>query len=88
MREPDLEPHATAAHRRDRRHDRGARSRLGHAYASEDGVYYAVKTFPRYGELSHRNVDELMVGARIAENEHKRDPLDFALWKFAKPGEP
>jgi cysteinyl-tRNA synthetase len=51
-------------------------------------VYYAVKSFPRYGELSHRDVDELLVGARIAENEHKHDPLDFALWKFAKPGEP
>jgi cysteinyl-tRNA synthetase len=60
----------------------------GHAYASEDGVYYAVDTFPRYGALSGKNVDELLVGARIAENEHKRDPLDFALWKFAKPGEP
>ena len=45
-------------------------------------------TFPRYGALSGKNVDELLVGARIAENEHKRDPLDFALWKFAKPGEP
>ena len=60
----------------------------GHAYVSEDGVYYAVNTFPRYGALSGKHVDELLVGARIAENEHKRDPLDFALWKFAKPGEP
>jgi cysteinyl-tRNA synthetase len=59
-----------------------------HAYASEDGVYYAVQSFPRYGALSGKHVDELLVGARIAENEHKRDPLDFALWKFAKPGEP
>jgi cysteinyl-tRNA synthetase len=60
----------------------------GYAYASEDGVYYRVAAFPRYGALSGKHVDELLIGARIAENEHKDDPLDFALWKFAKPGEP
>ena len=60
----------------------------GFAYVAGDGVYYAVKHFPRYGALSHRNVDELMIGARIEPGEEKRDPLDFALWKFAKPGEP
>ncbi len=87
VREPDIEPHAT-------QHIDAIVTMIaelvasGHAYTSEDGVYYAVKSFPRYGALSHRNVDELLVGARIAENEHKRDPLDFALWKLAKPGEP
>jgi len=60
----------------------------GFAYASDDGVYYRVAAFARYGALSGKNVDELLIGARIAENEHKDDPLDFALWKFAKPGEP
>lgn len=60
----------------------------GNAYAGEDGVYFAVRSFPRYGALSGRSVDELLVGARIAPGEDKRDPLDFALWKFAKPGEP
>jgi cysteinyl-tRNA synthetase len=60
----------------------------GFAYVVEDGVYYAVARFPRYGELSGKHIDELMVGARIIENEHKLDPLDFALWKFAKPDEP
>jgi cysteinyl-tRNA synthetase len=60
----------------------------GHAYAVADGVYFRVKSFARYGALSGRNVDELMVGARIAADENKEDPLDFALWKFAKPGEP
>jgi cysteinyl-tRNA synthetase len=87
VREPDLEPHATQ--HIDAIVDMIAELLAsGHAYATDDGVYYAVKSFPRYGELSHRDVDELLVGARIAENEHKRDPLDFALWKLAKPGEP
>ena len=87
VREPDLEPHAT-------QHIDAIVDMIAeliaskHAYATDDGVYYAVKSFPRYGELAHRDVDELLVGARIAENEHKHDPLDFALWKFAKPGEP
>ena len=60
----------------------------GHAYAVGDGVYFAVRSFPRYGRLSGRDPDELLVGARIAPDEEKHDPLDFALWKFAKPGEP
>ncbi|MFN2459546.1 MAG: cysteine--tRNA ligase [Candidatus Velthaea sp.] len=60
----------------------------GYAYATVDGVYYSVKKFPRYGRLSNRNVDELLAGARIAVDERKSDALDFALWKFAKPGEP
>jgi cysteinyl-tRNA synthetase len=60
----------------------------GYAYVTDDGVYYRVAAFPRYGALSGKHVDELLVGARIAENEHKDDPLDFALWKFARPDEP
>jgi cysteinyl-tRNA synthetase len=60
----------------------------GHAYVSKDGIYYRVATFPRYGRLAHRNIDELEAGARIEVDERKEDPLDFALWKFAKPGEP
>jgi cysteinyl-tRNA synthetase len=60
----------------------------GHAYAVGDGVYFRVKSFPRYGALSGRKVDELLIGARIAPDEQKEDPLDFALWKLAKPGEP
>lgn len=60
----------------------------GHAYVAQDGVYYRVSTFPNYGKLSNRNIDELQAGARIEVDEHKDDPLDFALWKFAKPGEP
>ncbi len=60
----------------------------GHAYASQDGIYYRVSTFANYGKLSNRNLSELESGARIEIDEHKEDPLDFALWKFAKPGEP
>ena len=59
-----------------------------HAYAVGDGVYFKVKSFSRYGALSGRNVDELLIGARIAPDEQKADPLDFALWKLAKPDEP
>lgn len=60
-----------------------------HAYAADNGdVYFAVRSDPNYGEVSGRNIDDLMVGARIEENEDKRDPLDFALWKAAKPEEP
>jgi cysteinyl-tRNA synthetase len=87
VREPDLEPYATQ--HIDMIVDMiAALVADGFAYATDDGVYYRVKSFPRYGALSHRNVDELLIGARIAENERKDDPLDFALWKFAKPGEP
>ena len=60
----------------------------GNAYVVEDGVYFSVSSFPRYGALSGRNTDELLIGARIAADEKKHDPLDFALWKFAKPDEP
>ena len=60
----------------------------GYAYASEGDVYFAVRSFPPYGKLSRRNLDDLLSGARVDPGEQKRDPLDFALWKAAKPGEP
>ncbi len=60
----------------------------GHAYVSKDGIYYRVASFAGYGKLANRNVAELEAGARIEIDEEKEDPLDFALWKFAKPGEP
>ncbi|MHB1323620.1 MAG: cysteine--tRNA ligase [Coriobacteriia bacterium] len=60
----------------------------GHAYAVEGGVYFSVRSFPEYGKLSGRNIDDLEAGARVDVDERKRDPLDFALWKSAKPGEP
>jgi cysteinyl-tRNA synthetase len=59
------------------------------AYAPGNGdVYYAVRKFPDYARLSRRNLDDLLAGARVDPGEAKRDPLDFALWKGAKPGEP
>jgi cysteinyl-tRNA synthetase len=61
----------------------------GFAYAPGNGdVYFAVRSFPDYGRLSRRNLDDLQAGARVEPGEAKRDPLDFALWKAAKPGEP
>lgn len=60
----------------------------GHAYEVDGDVYFSVRSFKKYGELSHRNIDELESGARVDVNERKKDPLDFALWKAAKPGEP
>ena len=60
----------------------------GFAYAMDGDVYYRVRKFNSYGKLSHRNVDEMRSGARISVDERKEDPLDFALWKGAKPGEP
>jgi len=61
----------------------------GHAYAGDNGdVYYAVAAFDEYGKLSGRRPAELRSGLRVAIDEHKRDPLDFVLWKAAKPGEP
>jgi cysteinyl-tRNA synthetase len=87
VREPDVEPYATK-YVPEIVEMIGQLIERGLAYATDDGVYYDVAAFPRYGALSGKNVDELLVGARIAENEHKHDPLDFALWKFAKPGEP
>jgi len=61
----------------------------GHAYAADNGdVYYAVASFADYGKLSGKRPAELRSGARVEVDEAKRDPLDFVLWKAAKPGEP
>ena len=58
------------------------------AYPSGGDVYYAVDSFPAYGKLSRRNIEEMQAGARISVNEMKRNPMDFVLWKGSKPGEP
>ncbi|MDB4210375.1 cysteine--tRNA ligase [Gammaproteobacteria bacterium] len=61
----------------------------GHAYHSSGGdVFFAVRTFPEYGKLSNKNIDDLNPGSRVVEDESKKDPLDFVLWKSAKEGEP
>ena len=60
----------------------------GNAYAVDGDVYFAVRSFPEYGKLSGRDIDEMHTQARISADDRKRDPLDFALWKAAKPGEP
>ena len=58
------------------------------AYAAGTDVYFDVRSYPKYGELSGRKLDDLRAGVRIEVGESKRDPLDFTLWKGAKPGEP
>lgn len=60
----------------------------GYAYAVDGDVYYRTLKFKDYGKLSHQPIDDLQSGARIAVGDKKEDPLDFALWKVAKEGEP
>ena len=67
----------------------GLLEQKGFAYQGEDGdVDYAVRKFDTYGKLSGKSIDDLQSGARVAVSQGKRDPLDFVLWKKAKPGEP
>ncbi|MFM2478818.1 cysteine--tRNA ligase [Celerinatantimonas sp. MCCC 1A17872] len=61
----------------------------GNAYVGDNGdVMFAVDSYPDYGKLSQQNLEMLQAGARVDVSEHKRNPLDFVLWKNAKPGEP
>lgn len=61
----------------------------GKAYMADNGdVYYSVREFPRYGQLSGKSLDDLRAGERVEVDAYKRDPLDFVLWKAAKPDEP
>jgi cysteinyl-tRNA synthetase len=85
---PDHEPRAT-------RHVDGMLAMItklierGKAYAIPGGdVYYSVRDFPGYGKLSGKSLEDLRSGERVDVDTHKRDPLDFVLWKAAKPGEP
>ncbi|GBL55708.1 MULTISPECIES: cysteine--tRNA ligase [Pseudomonas] len=85
---PDIEPRATG-------HIAGMHAMIqtlidkGFAYAPGNGdVYYRVGKFVGYGKLSRKKIEDLRIGARIEVDESKEDPLDFVLWKAAKPGEP
>ncbi|MBC8015166.1 MAG: cysteine--tRNA ligase, partial [Sporomusaceae bacterium] len=60
----------------------------GYAYIVEGDVYYSIEKFDNYGKLSGRNTEDMQAGARVDVDERKNHPMDFALWKSAKPGEP
>ena len=84
---PDIEPKATK-HIDEMITLIGELIDQGKAYPSGGDVYYIVDSFPEYGKLSKRNLDDMQAGARISVNEQKRHPMDFVLWKGSKPGEP
>jgi cysteinyl-tRNA synthetase len=85
---PDIEPRATE-HIQEMIDLIQVLEEKGYAYRTKSGdVYFRVRKFKDYGRLSGRNIEELQAGARINPGEEKEDPLDFALWKAAKPGEP
>jgi cysteinyl-tRNA synthetase len=83
----DIEPKATE-HMADIIGMVGTLVAKGHAYRVNGDVYYEVGTYPDYGSLSSRNVEALQAGARVEVDERKRNPMDFALWKASKAGEP
>ncbi|HEX4332525.1 MAG TPA: cysteine--tRNA ligase [Usitatibacter sp.] len=84
---PDVEPRATR-YVEPMLDMIGVLEKGGHAYRGSNGdVFYAVRSFPTYGKLSRRNLDDLRAGERVAVEAAKKDPLDFVLWKAAKPGE-
>jgi cysteinyl-tRNA synthetase len=84
---PQIEPRATE-HIAEMIEIIGELEAKGLAYAADGDVYFAVDKQPSYGQLSKRKLDDMMAGARIEVGEHKRHPMDFALWKASKPGEP
>src|SRR5438874_1301351 len=87
IKRPDADPHATAYVEKMVEFIADLAER-GHAYETSDGVYFEVETLPGYGLLARQPLDTLRAGARVETDEEKRSPLDFALWKKAKPGEP
>lgn len=84
---PDIEPKATE-HIDEMITMIGELIEKGKAYEAGGDVYYIVDSFPEYGKLSKRNIDDMKAGARISINEQKKHPMDFVLWKASKPGEP
>ncbi len=88
VQKPDIEPRATL-HIPDMLKMIGQLIDKGYAYRADNGdVYYSVHRFDGYGKLSGKSLDDLQAGERVDVDEHKQDPLDFVLWKAAKPGEP
>jgi cysteinyl-tRNA synthetase len=87
VRPPTVEPKATE-HMADIIRLIGTLLRKGLAYQVDGDVYFQVEKFPAYGRLSKRKIDAMQAGARVDVDERKRHPMDFALWKVAKPGEP
>jgi cysteinyl-tRNA synthetase len=88
VRPPDIEPRATG-HILEMIRLIEVLIERGFAYAVDGGdVYYAVSVFEGYGKLSNRTLDDMRAGERVEPDPRKRNPLDFALWKAAKPGEP
>jgi len=87
VKRPTLDPHATAYVEQMVELVAGLVS-AGKAYETSDGVYLSVETVPGYGLLARQPLDSLRAGARVDVDEEKRSPLDFALWKKAKPQEP
>ena len=88
VKPPDQEPRATA-HMQQIIDMVATLIEKDHAYTAENGdVYFSVKSFADYGALSKKQLDDLQSGARVDVNDAKRDPLDFVLWKAAKPDEP
>jgi|WetSurMetagenome_2_1015567.scaffolds.fasta_scaffold100332_1 cysteinyl-tRNA synthetase len=83
----DVQPRATE-HIRKMIEIIGGLEAKGFTYVIKDGVYFDVSKFKDYGKLSKQKLDELRSGARVELNTEKRNPQDFVLWKFAKPGEP
>lgn len=84
---PDIEPKATE-HIKEMTDIISELIEKGMAYQAGNDVYYIVDSFPEYGKLSKRNLDDMKAGARISLNEQKHNPMDFVLWKGSKPGEP
>ena len=87
VKRPDIEPKATD-HIQDILSLIGALIDQGHAYEVDGDVMFSVSGFPAYGKLSGKRTEDLLSGARVNVDERKKDPLDFALWKAAKKGEP
>lgn len=84
---PDIEPKATE-HIKEMTDIISELIDKGMAYQAGNDVYYVVDSFPEYGKLSKRNLEDMKAGSRISVNEQKKNPMDFVLWKGSKPGEP